>query len=279
MCAINPHTHPPGMAVRLFEQATHAQLYAKFRPTYPRTVLETICNFITKHGGRFDAAADIACGSGQSTFYLCERFKQCVGVDISTPQVEEGRKEAQKRGIQNVEFKVGSAYDLPVEDSSMNLVACAQAWHWLEPEVFYKEADRALRSHGCLAVYGYSNCELANKECNQLVSHFYSYTLKGCWHAGRNHIDDLYYHCRLPYEVTERYDLQSPTSMALPDFIGYISSWSGYRKYLERNPETTVLARLQEQMQAVLEPSAEGQTPQVDMVFPIFLLLGLKGEK
>ncbi len=264
------------MAVRLFEQATHAHLYAKFRPTYPRAVLEAICKFITKHGGGFDLAVDVACGPGNSTFHLCDTFNRCVGVDISPAQVEEGVRKARELGVQNVEFKVASASKLPVEASSVDLVACAQAWHWVDPEELYREAERVLRPNGCLAVYGYGNCQLVNKECHQLVSHFYSHTLLGCWNARRGHVDDLYRQCKLPYGVTERLDMEFPTTMELPAFIGYLSSWSAYQKYLERNPETTVLAQLQDGIQTILQPTASDQPPLVDLAFPVFVILGKK---
>ncbi len=268
------------MALRLFEQATHAQLYSQFRPTYPKVVLETIHKFIAKHGGgKAGLAVDVACGSGQSTFHLCNHFDQCIGVDISHSQVAEGKKKAGELGVRNVEFKVGDVANLPVEDSSVDLLACAQAWHWLDPEDLYREADRVLKTQGCLAVYGYGNCKLVNKECGLLVSHFYTHTLQGYWHAKRRHIDDLYRQCRLPYVITERFDMEFPTSMELQGFIGYLSSWSGYRNYLDKNPENVVLAKLEESIRTILQPTARDQPVQVDMVFPIFLILGLKDQK
>lgn len=265
------------MAIRLFEEAAHAQLYSKFRPTYPTAILDLISSFITKHGGVAGVAVDVACGSGQSTFYLRSLFRHSVGIDISKAQVDCAQRKVQEMNVQNVEFKVGSASNLPIESETADVITCAQAWHWLTPRDFYRECSRVLKPKGCLVVYGYGNVELANKECNRLVSNFYSSTLKGCWHEGRAHIDNLYKEVELPYQTTERHDLSMSHNMSMPGFIGYISSWSGYQTYCERNPRNTVLRDLQESIRAILEgKQTKDQEARVEMQFPVFVILGQK---
>ena len=265
------------MAVRLFEEVTHAQLYSKYRPTYPRAVLDIISSFISKHGGGFGTVVDVGCGSGQSTFYLGGLFQRCVGIDISKAQVENAQRQCQEN-VQNVEFKVGDVSNLPVESETVDVVTCAQAWHWLNPADLYRECNRVLKPKGCLVVYGYGNVELTNKDCNRLVSNFYSSTLKGCWHQGRLHIDNLYKDVKLPYKVTERHDLSMHHVMSLPGFIGYVSSWSGYQTYCERNPGNTMLTDLQEGIKAVLEGTDldRDQEAKVEMRFPVFVIMGQK---
>lgn len=52
-------------------------------------------------------------------------------------------------------FRQGSAEEIPFEDHSIDLITCAQSFHWFDFNKFYKEVSRTLKHHGCLAVYGY----------------------------------------------------------------------------------------------------------------------------
>ena len=267
------------MAARLFQGMQHAQAYSQFRPVYPEKVLSLIAGFITKNGGKFDLALDVACGSGQSTWYLAEKFKRCIGVDISAAQVECGRKKALETGQSKVEFRVGDACNTGAESGSVDLLTCAQAWHWLDAEQFIREATRVLAPNGCLAVYGYGNVCLSHVGCQRIISDFYSNTLKGCWHPNRSLIDDCYSSVVLPFPKTERHDLSMEVSMSLAELIGYLSSWSGYQEYCTKAPGTNVLQEIGEKIGGLLiESGIEDVTSKaaVKMTFPLFVLLGCK---
>ena len=145
-------------SVRRFEALAHAAAYATFRPTYPRAVFDIVSSFIKKNGSSgFGVAADVACGSGQSTFSLCSLFQKVIGVDISEAQITHAKAKVADTlpESRSIEFIVGDAHNLPLESSSADLITCATAWHWLNPEVFYREVKRVLKPKGCLAVYGY----------------------------------------------------------------------------------------------------------------------------
>lgn len=263
------------MAIRLFEEASHARIYSQFRPSYPKAVLELITSFASRHGGSTELAVDVACGSGQSTFYLREHFKQCIGVDVSTAQIEEAKRKCSENSIENVHFKLGSDTEIPVDGGTVDVVTCAQGWHWFgDPKAFYKECVRALKAKGCLAIYGYGNVQVANKNCNTLVSNFYSKTLQGYWHERRGHIDNLYKTVDLPFKMKERHDLKMPHPTTLPNFIGYVATWSGYIAYCKRNPGNGMLEDLQKQLQEVLEKEVEGEV--LEASFPVFMILGQK---
>lgn len=277
-------------AIRLFEQTSHAHLYSKYRPTYPKAVLDIISNYIKKYGGSFGSALDVACGSGQSTFYLRDTFQKCVGVDISEAQIDQAKQKCKNDGIKNIEFKVGNALNLPADNSSVDLVTMAQAWHWIEPTPFYEECKRVLKPNGCLAVYGYGNVQLVNKKCNSLVTNFYSKTLKGYWHERRRQIDNEYRDVALPLNNTERHDMSMAYETTLPSFIGYVSSWSGYLSYCESNPGNNALEELEASMRQVLsQEEGDGTKPStgeeqrdkegseiVKTFFPVFVILGQK---
>lgn len=274
--------------IRLFEGAAHAASYAAFRPSYPPSVLEAISTFITSHSGSgFNTAVDVACGSGQSTFFLTQLFQRVVGVDISQAQVDNARAKSKEKPIpegKEIEFKVGSSDNIPVDSSSVDLVSCAQAWHWFEPNGFYREAERVLKPTGTLAVYGYGNVEVHDERCNHLVSDFYRKLKEGgYWHEKRKHIDNKYQAVTFtsPFLKTERKDLTMACQMNLAHFTGYVSTWSGYCNFNDQHPGNTALHNLQEGLRNILQPQNTQQEDTkenlcLDVSFPVFIILGQK---
>lgn len=154
------------MSYRLFEEADHAKLYAKYRPTYPLEVYDEIRKYCQHpESSGCDVALDVACGSGQSTFPLMDIVQKVVGMDISEKQVTEARQLTDE-----VEFRVGPAEDLGFQgNETVDLVTIAQAIHWLDTEKFYGEVTRVLRPGGSLVVYGYGNGVLDREEAQQTL--------------------------------------------------------------------------------------------------------------
>ena len=262
--------------IQLFEKTSHALKYSKYRPTYPKSLVDVLLRYLSKYSCSRDTVVDVGCGSGQSTFQLEEHFDKCIGVDISAAQVKEAQEKSKLRPRENVTFSVGSATDIPVESNTVDLVTIAQAWHWI-PQIssFYSECKRVLKPNGCLAVYGYGNVCLLNEAANAIVKDFYLNTLKGCWHSERSHIDNEYSEVVLPFKNTERHDLVMPKEMTLSDFMGYVSSWSGYEKYCETTPKNNTLAEMEAKIKAELTTESVCSSDiELNMVFPLFVILG-----
>ena len=78
-------------------------------------------------------------------------------MDISETQIQQAKlkRREDKSKKSEVEFIIGEAHNLPFESSSVDLLTCAMAWHWLDAEKFYNEAKRVLKPGGCLAIYGH----------------------------------------------------------------------------------------------------------------------------
>jgi 2-polyprenyl-3-methyl-5-hydroxy-6-metoxy-1,4-benzoquinol methylase len=185
-CSSNPKMS------RLFQEADHAELYIKYRPTYSQQMFDTIFNFCEQGksetgkpapdagcGSGHDkaetgtTALDVGCGSGQSTRPLCDRFEQVLGLDISNEQIRQASK-----ALPGVRFHVGAAEDLSFcEDNSVDLVTIGQALHWLDTARFYLEVTRVLKPGGTLAAYGYGNNEVNIPEAQKLVTEVRSVTL------------------------------------------------------------------------------------------------------
>lgn len=98
---------------------------------------------------------DCGCGPGGITLGLAALVPQgqAVGVDIQAEQLELGRQRARERGLDNVQFKQASAYELPFEDNSFDAVlAHAILYHLGEPKKALEEIFRVLKPGGVLGI-------------------------------------------------------------------------------------------------------------------------------
>lgn len=103
------------MSARLFEGTAHAQLYAKFRPTYPESLVEKILRFLSEKipPEKWDVAVDVGCGTGQGTNKLARYFNKCYGFDVSPAQINEAKE---SNGFPNVFYEVGLNAIWPLSD-------------------------------------------------------------------------------------------------------------------------------------------------------------------
>jgi SAM-dependent methyltransferase len=98
---------------------------------------------------------DVGCGPGSITLGLAEAVApgEVVGVDLRPEVVEQARAAAAQRGIANVRFEVGSAYDLPFPDASFDAAfAHIVLMHLREPARALAEMRRVLRPGGLVGV-------------------------------------------------------------------------------------------------------------------------------
>ncbi|XP_077861687.1 putative methyltransferase DDB_G0268948, partial [Saccoglossus kowalevskii] len=225
---------------RLFTGAAIAAAYQKFRPTYPKGVVERIISYLgDKKPGPYNLAVDVGCGSGQSTRILGDYFEQVIGCDVSESQI----REAIGNNISpNVEYRNGSDRNIPAADCTVDLVTSAQASHWFNRNKFYKEVDRVLKPRGCFAVYGYGFAQLQSntngKQLQSIYDDFFRKPLYGLLRDEIKQVEQRYTHFSMPYAESERDDTFSiEIDYSVADFVGYLSSTATYNEYLKVNPD------------------------------------------
>ena len=265
--------------MKLFEAASHASLYAKFRLQYPRKIFDTISQFATRRGIdlKTGLALDVGCGSGQSTFQLAVIAKKCIGVDVSAAQIDcaQEKKASEKRD--DIEFMVADAHLLPFEKDHFDLVASATAWHWFDPKAACPEVSRVLKKPGCLAVYGYAPFVLSHQECNKHLQYFFEVT-NVVAHPRTKLLFNHYRDVELPFPVLERHDMTVPTNFKVSELTGLLQSTTVYRTYCDQYSESTVLHDLSEGLKKAV---SEGLTtikdqvedPTLEVMVPMCLLL------
>jgi SAM-dependent methyltransferase len=123
--------------------------YAKFRTSYSDALFDAILAYaMVPAGGR---VLDLACGTGLGLLPYARRGFSVLGVDVAPAMMEQARQTLPPDA--RVEFRLGRAEQLPVEDAGIDLVSCAQAFHWFEPRAAFAECARVLVPGGALAIF------------------------------------------------------------------------------------------------------------------------------
>jgi ubiquinone/menaquinone biosynthesis C-methylase UbiE len=87
---------------------------------------------------------DVGCGTGALDRRLAERGARVTGVDNSDGMIDEARVKAE--GLEGLEFVLGGAEKIPLEDSLADLVVSNVAFHHFEdPEMCLREILRILK--------------------------------------------------------------------------------------------------------------------------------------
>jgi ubiquinone/menaquinone biosynthesis C-methylase UbiE len=126
--------------------------------------------FTRLHGGRTaarDAAfflphlrpglrlLDCGCGPGSITIGLAEVVAagEVVAVDIAEAQLAAARALASERGVGNIRFQLGSIYELPLPDASVDAAFAHNVLeHLRAPEAALAELHRVLRPGGVVGI-------------------------------------------------------------------------------------------------------------------------------
>ena len=114
-------------------------LYARARPTYSMEALDHIVSLFPKTS---PVVVDVGAGTGKFTKAFAA-YCQLTAVE----PVDEMRAK-----IQHDKVLKGTAEALPLEDSSVDMIVCAQAFHWFANSESLKEFQRVLPKNGVLVL-------------------------------------------------------------------------------------------------------------------------------
>ena len=97
--------------------------------------------------------ADLGAGEGWLSQLLARRAEKVIAVDNSPKMVAFGRAEAKKKGIANLDYRLGDLADPPIPARSVDLVILSQALHHAaNPQQAVAAAARLLRKGGRLVI-------------------------------------------------------------------------------------------------------------------------------
>lgn len=116
--------------------------------------IENSAAYLSPHLREGLTVLDVGCGPGTITIEFAERVfpARVVGLDASAEVIAKAAALAAERGVENVEFMVGEAYDLPFTSGSFDVVHAHQTLqHVARPVDVLREMRRTAGPTGLVA--------------------------------------------------------------------------------------------------------------------------------
>ncbi len=133
-----------------------ASKYYKYRNRYPDSLIELIKSKLDLNGS--GNLLDIGCGIGFLSLPLSKYFERVFAVDIDPGMIEEGKKEAKRKGVPNITWINKNGDELiPSETPNVKVVSFAASLHWFDQEKILKYVNGLLPSDGAVVLVGGSS--------------------------------------------------------------------------------------------------------------------------
>jgi ubiquinone/menaquinone biosynthesis C-methylase UbiE len=118
-----------------------ARAYDRGRPSYPREAVAWLV------GGEARTVLELGAGTGKLTADLV-----ALGHDVHATDPDDAMLEVLRERVPDAKAQRAGAEDLPVHDRSVDVVVCAQSFHWFDHERALPEIARVLKPGGHLAL-------------------------------------------------------------------------------------------------------------------------------
>lgn len=200
----------------------HSDIYAKYRPNYPKELFD----FLAKESLAHQLAWDCATGTGQVAIALTTYFDQIFATDASENQIRNARTHKQ------VQYQVAPAESSGLADSSCDLITVGQALHWFNFEQFYKEVERVSKPGCVLAAWSYGLHNITD-ELDVVIGKYYDEIVDPYWPPERDHVDSRYRNIPFPFEQIDHPPFVMKLEYDLDGYLGYLSTWSATQRYIK----------------------------------------------
>jgi SAM-dependent methyltransferase len=195
-----------------------AQRYDASRPGYPDALFAAIESRARPLAGA--TVVEVGAGTGKATRELIGRGARVLPVDIGAGMLAQLRSR-----LPGVPAVVGDGIALPVQDGAADLVACAQAFHWLPLDRSLPEAVRVLRPGGAIALW-WNVSEADDEPWMRRLGEQFRATPSGS--PGQEWPEGVEGPLRATglVERVERVDLRWEWRVPLESYLGYVGSKS-----------------------------------------------------
>jgi ubiquinone/menaquinone biosynthesis C-methylase UbiE len=122
--------------------------YDRSRPTYPDELVDAACELAGIADG--DEVLEVGCGSGQLTRSLVARGLHVTAVDPGRHLISLAERNVGGPG--RAEFVNARFEDAPLPHSRYRAVFSASAFHWIDPDVSWRNAAQVLAPGGTLTL-------------------------------------------------------------------------------------------------------------------------------
>ncbi|MCA8942381.1 MAG: class I SAM-dependent methyltransferase [Planctomycetes bacterium] len=207
----------------------HAADYARSRPAYPAELF----SWLADSSPSTDVAWDCATGNGQAAVRLAENFDRVIATEGSADQL------ASATPHPRVEYVQALAEQVPIEDGSVDLCACAQAAHWFDLDGYYAEVRRVAKPGALFAAWCYSLFQV-DTQVNAVIDRLYGRILGEYWPERRRHIETQYRHLPMPFETIAAPAFEMRHEWTFEQVCEYLRTWSAVIRYRSATGEDPI---------------------------------------
>lgn len=126
-----------------------AELYDASRPTYPARLIDDLLeNAVVEPGSR---VLEVGAGTGKATTLVAARGIAVLAIEPSSAMAAIARRNC--AAYPDVQIVESDFEHWDPGGQTFALLYCAQAWHWIDPELRFARARAALLPSGVLAAF------------------------------------------------------------------------------------------------------------------------------
>lgn len=240
--------------------STASNDYRRFRPEYPPELFQ----WLSQQAPAQQRAVDVGCGNGQASVALAVHFDEVIATDASAAQIEQAQAAA------GVQYQTSPAESIPAADSSIDLIALAQAIHWFDHPRFFAEVDRVLKPGGVLAVWGYQLL-YTDTDLDAVIEHFHSQVVGPYWPPERALLDNGYSRIAFPWPRLPAPAFRMGARWSFRHLLGYLNTWSAVKQYEKAQGHNPVEKHLDTLLAAWGDPDSAKE-----IYWPLILYVGKK---
>jgi ubiquinone/menaquinone biosynthesis C-methylase UbiE len=215
--------------------------YDTYRPTYPQALFDHVAARLTLPA--VVNVADLGAGTGKAARQMARRGWHVTAIEPGEGMLDVLKARAQSEEL-DIDARLAGAEETGLAAQGMDLVTCAQAFHWFDKERAVPEMARIVRPAGGVAVFW-------NARADDRSPFLAEYTDLSAKYLAEEHVDrrkpgeDSTAHADLSvggfFEVDERVLIPHEIVMTHHDFVSYVFTASQIRLFVE--PDAQVQMR------------------------------------
>jgi ubiquinone/menaquinone biosynthesis C-methylase UbiE len=201
-----------------------SDIYLKYRPSYPTELFSYLSSLTEKHA----LAWDCGTGNGQAAISLSAFYEKVLATEPSESQIRYAMKSPK------VSYFIEAAESSSIRTNTVDIVTIANALHWFNFDLFYKEVNRIVKSNGVIAAWSYGLPEIS-PEIDSIVKQFHDGTLGTYWQPQNRLVEKQYATIPFPFQPIPSPKFYIEKVFNLKELIGYFNTWSATQRFINDN--------------------------------------------